>query len=182
MKILPLILPLFDAFQGIDYKSLYTKQPLKVVFGDKIPFHPNTENLERENQSWIDRKDEHKDRATRVIKLKNHVPLTPHTAFNLLENTRHCWVIFPYDSEVDEIQPIIDILKDLRVIWKFTSRTLLLGVRFLYPGLKVLLAFHITQKNIFLSTVRGGVSRLGISCQQTNVRSLGYGFSNIVDT
>ena len=90
----------------------------KVVFGDKIPFHPNTEHIERENQSWIDRKDDHKSSATRVINLKNIVPLTPHTAFNLLETTRHCWVIFPYDSEVDEIQPIIDILNDLRLVWK----------------------------------------------------------------
>ena len=39
MKILTLILPLFDAFSAPDYKSLYIKQPLKVTLIDNFDFN-----------------------------------------------------------------------------------------------------------------------------------------------
>ena len=47
-----------------DYKMFYTVQPLRALFGPKMPHFPESNWIERNNQAWIDRNDESKEKVT----------------------------------------------------------------------------------------------------------------------
>ena len=46
-----------------DYKTFYTVQPLRALFGPKTPHFPESNWIERNNQAWIDRNDEAKEKV-----------------------------------------------------------------------------------------------------------------------
>ena len=73
MKILQLL------FCGLahaeDYKNHYIAQPLRALFGHKMPDFPESNWIERNNQAWIDRNDEAKEKVsfqTFFILSRNH--------------------------------------------------------------------------------------------------------------
>ena len=61
MKILKLL------FCGLvhaeDYKNHYIEQPLRVLFGHKMPHFPESNWIERNNLAWIDRNDDAKEKV-----------------------------------------------------------------------------------------------------------------------
>ena len=62
MKILKLL------FCGLvyaeDYKNHYIEQPLRVLFGNKMPHFPESNWIERNNLAWIDRNDDAKEKVS----------------------------------------------------------------------------------------------------------------------
>ena len=41
------------------------------------------------------------------------MPITPQSGAKLLENPKHCWVIYPFNTEEDEFEEIKDFLTSL---------------------------------------------------------------------
>ena len=48
-----------------------------------------------------------------MISIPNVMPITPHSGAKLLEHPKHCWVIYPFNTEEDEFEEIKDFLTSL---------------------------------------------------------------------
>ena len=64
MKILKLLF--YGLVHAEDYKNHYIEQPLRVLFGHKMPHFPESNWIERNNLAWIDRNDEAKEKVSFV--------------------------------------------------------------------------------------------------------------------
>ena len=62
-----------------------------------------------------------------MISIPNVMPITPHSGAKMLERPKHCWVIYPFNTEEDEFEEIKDFLTSLSEF--FYQRS---GVNFLY--------------------------------------------------
>jgi len=48
-----------------------------------------------------------------MISIPNVMPITPHSGAKMLERPKHCWVIYPFNTEEDEFEEIKDFLTSL---------------------------------------------------------------------
>ena len=48
-----------------------------------------------------------------MISIPNVMPITPHSGAKVLERPKHCWVIYPFNTEEDEFEEIKDFLTSL---------------------------------------------------------------------
>merc|ERR1739838_984858 len=101
------------SWDKLDYKMIYIEDPKQILKRNRDPNQPINVDLLERNKKWINKKDEGKEVAKKMINIPNTIPITPHGAFRFVDNSDYCWVFYPYDSDEDELSEIYPFAVDL---------------------------------------------------------------------
>lgn len=80
-----------------NYRKIYPSDPKSLIYKNYVP---NDDVLKR-NGLWIDYLNENRTQSyfvSQMINVPNVVPITPDTAFTILDDSPFCWAILVYDS------------------------------------------------------------------------------------
>ena len=112
---------------------MYLDNPLVAVFGAEFAAKfSQTEIIERQNHEWRQKGGKSKENAARMLTIKGVLPMTPHGAYNLLEETEFCWVIVPFNTDEDEIDEIYAFVTTISQFYH--ERCSVASLDMAYPG------------------------------------------------